>query len=119
MCPCLSVKLSRLSWFFCKSVKSLELIEKKALIFLLCSQPIDNFLLDKVDGENFNSFIVIKDTKSGPELAWVKIGKSDLSYVEIISGLTSKDTVFILPSKSLFDEQKRFRERVQASFSFG
>ena len=58
-------------------------------------------------------------TKNGPELAWVKIGISDLSNVEIISGLDSKDTVFILPSKSLFDYQKRFKERVQASFSFG
>ena len=70
-------------------------------------------------GENFNTFIVIKETKNGPELAWVKIGISDLSNVEIISGLDSKDTVFILPSKSLFDYQKRFKERVQASFSFG
>ena len=44
---------------------------------------------------------------------------SDLSDVEIISGLEKEDTVFILPSKSLFDYQKRFKERVQASFSFG
>ena len=82
-------------------------------------ETIDNFLVEKVDGENFNTFIVIKETKNGPELAWVKIGISDLSNVEIISGLDSKDTVFILPSKSLFDYQKRFKERVQASFSFG
>ena len=27
--------------------------------------------------------------------------------------------VFILPSKSLFDYQQRFKERVSASFSFG
>ena len=31
----------------------------------------------------------------------------------------SKDIVFILPSKSLFDYQKRFKERVNARFSFG
>ena len=49
----------------------------------------------------------------------LKIGVSDLSYVEILSGLELNDTVFILPSKSLFDYQKRFKERVQASFSFG
>jgi HlyD family secretion protein len=101
------------------SLRTRKDIYSAASILNIPKQKVDNFLLDKVDGENFNSFIVIKDTKSGPELAWVKIGKSDLSYVEIISGLTSKDTVFILPSKSLFDEQKRFRERVQASFSFG
>ena len=101
------------------SLRTRKDIYSAASILNIPKQKVDNFLLDKVDGENFNTFIVIKDTKSGPELAWVKIGKSDLSYVEIISGLTSKDTVFILPSKSLFDEQKRFRERVQASFSFG
>ena len=43
----------------------------------------------------------------------------NLSNVEIVSGLNKEDTVFILPSKSLFDYQKRFKERVQASFSFG
>ena len=80
---------------------------------------VDNFLIKSVDGENFNRFIVIKETKNGPELTWVKIGASDLSHVEILSGLNNKDTVFILPSKSLFDYQKRFKERVQASFSFG
>jgi HlyD family secretion protein len=101
------------------SLRTRKDIYSAASILNIPKQKVDNFLLDKVDGENFNSFIVIKDTNSGPELVWVKIGKSDLSYVEIISGLTSKDTVFILPSKSLFDEQKRFRERVQASFSFG
>jgi HlyD family secretion protein len=72
-----------------------------------------------VDGENFNKFIVIKDSIDGPKLSWVKIGVSDLLYVEILSGLDLNDTVFILPSKSLFDYQKRFKERVQASFSFG
>ena len=40
-------------------------------------------------------------------------------YVEIVEGLSLTDTVFILPSKSLFDYQKRFKERVSASFSFG
>ena len=39
--------------------------------------------------------------------------------VENIKGLNKEDAVFILPSKSLFDYQKRFKERVQASFSFG
>ena len=67
----------------------------------------------------FNKFIVIKDTKNGPQLAWVKIGISDLSNVEIIEGLSTGETVYILPSKSLVDYQRQFRERVEASFSFG
>ena len=82
-------------------------------------ETVDDFLVEKKEGENFNRFIVIKESKGKPELTWVRIGVSDLSDVEIISGLDKEDTVFILPSKSLFDYQKRFKERVQASFSFG
>ena len=86
---------------------------------MLLRSDINTAIKNYVDGENFNKFIVIKDTKKGPKLTWVKIGSSDLSHVEIISGLDINDKVFILPSKSLFDYQKRFKERVQASFSFG
>ena len=80
---------------------------------------IDLFLEDKVDGENFNKFIVIKDSNKGPLLAWVEIGVSDLANVEIVEGLNQGDVIYIMPSKSLFDYQKRFKERVNASFSFG
>ena len=62
---------------------------------------------------------IIKDTKNGPLLTWVKIGISDLSNVEVIEGLNKGETVYILPSKSLVDYQRQFRERVEASFSFG
>ena len=77
------------------------------------SEEIDKFLSERVGGENFNRFIVIKEFKGKPELTWVKIGISDLSDVEIISGLEKEDTVYILPSKSLFDYQKRFKEIYQ------
>ena len=82
-------------------------------------EEVDNFLKEKVKGENFNKFIVIKDSKSGPTLTWVQIGVTDISNVEILNGLSSGDVVYVLPSKSLFDYQQRFRERVNASFSFG
>ena len=82
-------------------------------------EEVDNFLKEKVKGENFNKFIVIKDSKSGPILTWVQIGVTDISNVEILNGLSSGDIVYVLPSKSLFDYQQRFRERVNASFSFG
>ena len=101
------------------SLRTRKDIYSAASILNIPKQAIDIFLSEKVDGENFNKFIVIKDTKKGPELTWVKIGASDLSYVEVLTGLTQKDTVFILPSKSLFDYQQRFKERVSASFSFG
>jgi HlyD family secretion protein len=101
------------------SLRTRKDIYSAAAILNIPKNSVDNFLKEYVDGENFNKFIVIKDSKDGPKLSWVKIGVSDLSYVEILSGLELNDTVFILPSKSLFDYQKRFKERVQASFSFG
>ena len=101
------------------SLRTRKDIYSAAAILNIPKNYVDNFLKDYVDGENFNKFIVIKDSKDGPKLSWVKIGVSDLSYVEVLSGLELNDTVFILPSKSLFDYQKRFKERVQASFSFG
>jgi HlyD family secretion protein len=82
-------------------------------------EDVDNFLVDKVSGENFNKFIVIKDSKNGPDLTWVEIGISDLSNVEIVDGLDIGDVIYILPSMSLIEYQKRFKERVNRSFSFG
>ena len=82
-------------------------------------EGIDIFLKEKVEGENFNRFIVIKDSGNGPYLSWVKVGISDLYNVEIIEGLSKDDVVYILPSKSLFDYQERFKERVSGTFSFG
>ena len=82
-------------------------------------ESIDNFLQEKLPGENFNRFIVIKDSRKGPILSWVKVGVSDLYNVEIVQGLNKGDVVYILPSKSLFDYQERFKERVSGSFSFG
>jgi len=101
------------------SLRTRKDIYSAASILNIPKTEVDNFLSDYVNGENFNKFIVIKDTKKGPELTWVEIGVSDLSNVEVITGLNKDDLVYILPSKSLFDYQKRFRERVQASFSFG
>ena len=106
------------------SVPSMSLRTRKdiysaASIVNMPNETVDTFLLNKVSGENFNKFIVIKDSRNGPELTWVQIGISDLSNVQILNGLVSGDTVYILPSKSLVDYQRRFRERVEASFSFG
>ncbi|EJP72556.1 MAG: secretion protein HlyD [SAR86 cluster bacterium SAR86B] len=101
------------------SLRTRKDVYSAANILNIPKEEVDIFLKNKVKGENFNKFIVIKDGKKGPALTWVQIGVSDLSNVEIIDGLSSGDTVYILPSKSLFDYQQRFRERVNASFSFG
>ena len=101
------------------SLRTRKDVYSAATILNIPKEQVDIFLRNKIKGENFNKFIVIKDGKSGPALTWVQIGVSDLSNVEILDGLSSGDTVYILPSKSLFDYQQRFRERVNASFSFG
>jgi HlyD family secretion protein len=101
------------------SLRTRKDIYSAASIVNIPTETVDKFLEDKISGENFNKFIVIKDSGDGPALTWVKIGLSDLSNVQILNGLESGDTVYILPSKSLVDYQRRFRERVEASFSFG
>jgi HlyD family secretion protein len=101
------------------SLRTRKDIYSAAGILNISKNTVDSFLVEIQEGENFNKFIVIRDSKDGPQLTWVKIGVSDLSNVEILSGLKEDDSIFILPSKSLFDYQKRFKERVQASFSFG
>ena len=101
------------------SLRTRKDIYSAATILNIPKETVDSFLLEKVKGENFNKFIVIKESTKGPQLSWVEIGVSDLSNVEIISGLSQGDTVFILPSKSLYDYQQRFKQRVNASFSFG
>jgi len=101
------------------SLRTRKDIYTAAAILDIEKETIDNFLKENVDGENFNRFIVIKDSKKGPNLSWVKVGVSDLYNVEVVEGLNRGDVVYILPSKSLFDYQERFKERVSGSFSFG
>ena len=101
------------------SLRTRKDIYTAAAVLDIEKETIDNFLTKSVDGENFNSFIVIKDSKQGPYLSWVKVGVSDLYNVEVVEGLNEGDVVYILPSKSLFDYQKRFKQRVSGSFSFG
>ena len=101
------------------SLRTRKDIYSAASILQINSEEVDSFLKEKVSGENFNKFIVIKDTKRGPKLSWVEIGKSDLSNVEVKSGLNKGDIVFILPSKGLLDYQEQFRKRVEASISLG
>ena len=101
------------------SLRTRKDIYSASNILNIPKEEVDNFLKEKVKGENFNKFIVIKDSKKGPVLTWVQIGVTDISNVEILNGLSSGDVVYVLPSKSLFDYQQRFRERVNASFSFG
>jgi HlyD family secretion protein len=77
---------------------------------------LDTFLLKKVQGENFDTFIVLKKTRKGALPLWVKVGKTDLNYVEVKSGILEKEEVYVLPSEGLIKYQQRFSERVKGRF---
>ena len=77
---------------------------------------LDTFLSKRVQGENFDTYIVLKKTRKGPRPLWVKVGKTDLNYVEVKSGILEKEMVYVLPSEGLIKYQQRFSERVKGRF---
>ena len=79
-------------------------------------EELTTFLANKVDGENFDAYIVLKKTKKGAVPTWVKTGKTDLNYVEVKEGIKSKETVYVLPSEGLIKYQQKFSERVKNRF---
>ena len=79
-------------------------------------EQLNNFLANKVDGENFDTYIVLKKTTKGAIPTWIKTGKTDLNYVEVKEGINLKDTVYVLPSEGLIKYQQKFSERVKNRF---
>ena len=79
-------------------------------------EQLNNFLANKVDGENFDTYIVLKKTSKGAIPTWIKTGKTDLNYVEVKEGINLKDTVYVLPSEGLIKYQQKFSERVKNRF---
>jgi HlyD family secretion protein len=77
---------------------------------------LNDFLAKKVEGENFDAFIVLKQTKKGAKPVWVKVGKTDLNFVEVKQGISSNEVVFVLPSEGLIKYQQRFSERIKSRF---
>ena len=77
---------------------------------------LNSFLEKRVDGENFDAYIVLKKTKNGAKPAWVKVGKTDLNYVEIKQGIDKTELVYVLPSEGLIKYQQKFSERVKSNF---
>lgn len=63
-------------------------------------------------------YIVFVMKNGQPTPVNIRTGLTDLDYSEVVSGLTEKDTVLILPSASLVNAQKQFQQRVQ-SFTGG
>ena len=77
---------------------------------------LNSFLEKRVDGENFDAYIVLKKTKNGAKPAWVKVGKTDLNYVEIKQGIKKTELVYVLPSEGLIKYQQKFSERIKSNF---
>jgi hypothetical protein len=69
-----------------------------------------------VAGENFDRYIVLKKTKKGAVPVWVKVGKTDLNYVEVKEGIIKEEEVYVLPSEGLIKYQQKFSERVKGRF---
>lgn len=99
------------------SLRTRKDVRSVAMLLGLSANEVSSFLESNVEGEGYTSFIVFKDTESGPEMAWVKVGKTDLNNVELISGLNRSDVVYVLPSEGLIRYQQRFSERLRSRFS--
>src|SRR5206468_402632 len=59
------------------------------------------------------NFIVFVMRSGQPTAVNVRTGLTDLDYSEVISGITSKDTVLLLPSASLVASQDQFKQMMQ------
>jgi HlyD family secretion protein len=58
------------------------------------------------------NYIVFVLRNNEPTPVYVRTGLTDLDYSEVVSGLTEADSVLVLPSASLVQQQQEFRNRV-------
>ena len=63
------------------SLRTRKDIRMVASLMGISNTDINFFLKEKIVGEGFDSFIVLKESQQGPKLIWVKIGKTDLNNV--------------------------------------
>ena len=98
------------------SLRTRKDIASVAPLLGITQKDLNNFLTEKVAGENFNTFIVLKQTKKGAIPSWVKVGKTDLNHVEVKSGINQKEMVYVLPSEGLIKYQQKFSERLKGRF---
>jgi HlyD family secretion protein len=68
------------------------------------------------EGNNYQfggSYIVFVLKNGKPAAVRVRTGLTDMDYSEVLSGLGEKDTVLLLPSASLVQQQAEMRDRMQ------
>ena len=98
------------------SLRTRKDIRSVAALLGIKEDELNNFLTKKVEGENFDTYIVLKKTKKGVVPTWVKVGKTDLNYVEVKQGIEYDEVVYVLPSEGLIKYQQKFSERVKGRF---
>ena len=98
------------------SLRTRKDILSVASLLNIKEDQLRNFLAKKVEGENFDVFIVLKKTKKGAVPTWIKTGKTDLNYVEVKEGIKFDETVYVLPSEGLIKYQQKFSERIKGRF---
>src|SRR5216110_3382782 len=62
---------------------------------------------------NNQSYVVFVLRDGQLVVAPIRTGLTDQDYVEVMSGLTERDTVLVLPSASLVQSQQQFKQRFQ------
>jgi len=65
------------------------------------------------------SYIVFVERNGQPTPVHIRTGLTDLDYAEVVSGLTDRDAVIILPSASLVQSQQEFKQRISSFTSQG
>ena len=98
------------------SLRTRKDIASVASLLGVDNEDLNSFLAKRIAGENFDTFIVLKKTNKGAKPIWVKVGKTDLNYVEVKQGIEQTEVVYVLPSEGLIKYQQRFSERVKGRF---
>ena len=60
-----------------------------------------------------SSYIVFTLKNGKPTPVQIRTGLTDLDYTEVVSGLSDKDTVLVLPSASLINSQRDMQQRMR------
>jgi hypothetical protein len=58
------------------------------------------------------NYIVFVNRDGQPTPVMIRTGLTDLDYSEVVTGLTAADSVLVLPSASLVQQQEEFRTRI-------
>ena len=57
-------------------------------------------------------YIVFVKRNGAPAPTWIRTGLTDLDYSEVLQGLQTGDSVYVLPSASLIQSQQDMKNRV-------